>query len=30
MLFLLGYILGLISGGFIVSVVAGANINKED
>lgn len=29
MLFLIGYILGLISGGFIVAVVAGANMNKE-
>lgn len=29
-MFLLGYILGLLSGGFIVAVVAGANSNRED
>ena len=30
MLFIIGYILGIISGGFIVAVVAGANSNRED
>ena len=30
MLFFIGYILGIISGGFIVAVVAGANGDKEE